>query len=52
MNNSKAFIECSNDMDDIYKKIKIYNPNKKRKISIAFDDMIAVCLVIKKKLIQ
>ena len=48
MNNSKAFIECSNDMDDIYKKIKIYNPNKKRKISIAFDDIIAVCLVIKK----
>ena len=29
-------------MDKIYKNIEEYNPNKKRKISIAFDDMIAV----------
>ena len=28
-------------MDDIYKSIEEYNPNKKRKILIAFDDMIA-----------
>ena len=28
VNNSKAFIEYSNDMDDIYKNIE-YNPNKK-----------------------
>ena len=28
---SAAFIECSNDMDDIYKNIKDYNPNKKRR---------------------
>ena len=28
-------------MDDIYKNIKEYNLNKKRKILIAFDDMIA-----------
>ena len=27
-------------MDDIYKNIKEYNPNKKRRILIAFDDMI------------
>ena len=40
-NDSKAFIEDSNDMDDIYKNIEEYNPNKKRKILIAFDDMIA-----------
>ena len=40
-NDSKAFIEYSNDMDDIYKSIEEYNPNKKRKILIAFDDMIA-----------
>ena len=38
-NDSKAFIEYSNDMDDIYKSIQEYNPNKKRKILIAFDDM-------------
>ena len=28
-------------MDDTYKNIEEYNPNKKRKILIAFDDMIA-----------
>ena len=31
-NDLKAFIEYSNDMDDIYKNIEEYNPNKKRKI--------------------
>ena len=28
-------------MDDVYKNIEDYNPNKKRKKLIAFDDMIA-----------
>ena len=32
---SKAFIEYSNNMVDIYEKIEDYNPNKKRKILIA-----------------
>ena len=41
LNDSKAFIEYSNDMDKIYKNIEKYNPNKKRKILIVFDDMIA-----------
>ena len=45
---SKAFIEYSNDMNDIYKNIKEYNPNKKRKILIVFDDMIADMLSNKK----
>ena len=31
LNDSKAFIEYSNNMDDIYKKIKYYNPIKKTK---------------------
>ena len=35
LNDSKAFIEYSNDMD-IYKNIEEYNPNKKRKILIVF----------------
>ena len=35
-------------MDDIYKNIKKYNPNKKRKILIVFDDMIADMLSNKK----
>ena len=38
-------------MDDIYKNIEEYNPNKKRKILIVFDDMIAEMLS-NKKLIQ
>ena len=37
---SRAFIEYSNDMVDIYKNIEEYNPNKKRKILIVFGDMI------------
>ena len=41
LSDSKAFIECSNNMNDIYKNIEEYNPNKKRKILIVFDDMIA-----------
>ena len=45
-NNSKAFIEYSNDMDDIYKTIEEHNPYKK--IVILFDDMIADMLSNKK----
>ena len=41
LNDSKVFIEISDDMDDIYKNIEEYNPNKKRKILIVFDDKIA-----------
>ena len=39
LNDSKAFIEYSNDMDGIYKNIedRIYNPNKRRKILIIVD---------------
>ena len=33
---SKAFIEYSNDMDDINKNIEKYNPNKKRRILVVF----------------
>ena len=47
-NESKAFIEYSNDMDDVYKNIEEHNPNKKRKILIVFDDMIADMLNNKK----
>ena len=35
-------------MFDIHKNIKDYNPNKKRKILIVFDDMIADMLSNKK----
>ena len=47
-NDSKAFIEYSNNMVDINKNIEDCNPNKKRKILIVFDDMIADMLNNKK----
>ena len=37
----KAFIEYSNDMQNVYKNIGDYNPGKKRKKLKVFDDMIA-----------
>ena len=37
----KAFIEYSNDMQDVYKNIEGYNIGNKSKILIVFDDMIA-----------
>ena len=40
-NDPKAFIEYSNDMQDVYKNIDKYNIDKERKILIVFDDMIA-----------
>ena len=39
-NDPKAFMEYSNDMQDVYKNIEDYNPGKKRKVLIVFDDMI------------
>ena len=45
---SEAFIEYWNNMDDIYKNIQDYNTNKKRKISIVFDDIIVDMLSHKK----
>ena len=41
LNNPNAFIECSNTMDDVYENINDYNPIRKRKKLIVFDDMIA-----------
>ena len=37
----RVFIEYSNDMQDVYENIEDYNPGKKRKILIVFDDTIA-----------
>ena len=41
LNDVNVFIECSNTMDDVYENINDYNPSRKRKILIVFDDMIA-----------
>ena len=40
LNDSKAFIEFSNDIDESYKNVQEYHPNKMRKILIVFDEMI------------
>ena len=37
----KASMEFSNDMKDVYKNIENYNPGKKHKILMVFDDMIS-----------
>ena len=41
LDNPSAFIEYSNTMDDSYNNIDDYNPKRKRKVLIVFDDMIA-----------
>ena len=48
LNDSKAFIEYSNDMNNIYESIEENNPNKKQKILIVFDDTIGDMLNNKK----
>ena len=40
-NDSDAFIEYSNDMNDIYKNIDHYYLNNTRKVLFVFDNMIA-----------
>ena len=47
-NDFKAFIQHSNVIDNIYKNIEDYNLNKKCKILIVFEDMIADVLSTKK----
>ena len=48
LNDPNAFIECSNTMDDVYENIDNHNSNRKRKILIVFDDMIADIMTNKK----
>ena len=40
LNDLTAFAEYSNNMDDIYENIDDYNPKRKRKVLIIFDEMI------------
>ena len=47
-NDPNAFIECSNMMDNVYENINDYNPCRKRKVFVAFDDMIADIMTNKK----
>ena len=42
LNDPKAFIEYSQCMDGIYNNIDDYNPTRKRKTLIVFDDMMNI----------
>ena len=40
LNDPNAFIECSDKIDDVYANVDDYNPIRKIKKIIVFDDMI------------
>ena len=48
LEDKNAFIEYSNNMDDIYDDINDYNKKRKRKMLIVFDDMISHVMSNKK----
>ena len=48
LNEKSAFIEYSNNMDDIYDNIEDYNKGGKRKVLIVFDDIISHVMPNKK----
>ena len=52
LKNPKAFINYSQTIDDVYENLVDYNPTKKRRVLIVFDDMIADMESNKKKLIS
>ena len=41
LKNRKAVIDYSQTIDDVYENLEDYNPRKKRRVLIVFDDMIA-----------
>ena len=48
LDDPNAFIEYLNTMDDVYSNMDDYNPRRKRKLFIAFDDTIADITINKK----
>ena len=48
LSDPKAFIDYSARMDDVYNNINDYNPTRKRRILIVFDDTIADIMTNKK----
>ena len=38
---SKAFVDYSQTIDNVYENLEDYNPTKKRRVLIVFDDVIA-----------
>ena len=47
-NDPNAFIECSNTMNGVYENTDDYNPTRKRKTLIVFDDINADIMTNKK----
>ena len=41
LKNPKAIIDYSQTIDHVYRSLEYYNPTKKRRLSIVFDNMIA-----------
>ena len=41
LKNPKAFFDYSQTIDDVYENLEEYNPTKKRRVLIVFDNMIA-----------
>ena len=41
LKNPKVFVHYSQTIDDVYENLEDYNPKKKRRVLIIFDDMIA-----------
>ena len=48
LNDLNAYAECFNTIDDVYENINDYNPRRKGKKLIVFDDMIADNMTNKK----
>ena len=48
LNDPNAFVEYSNNMDDIYDDVNDYNPKRKRKVLIVFDNLISHVMSDKK----
>ena len=48
LNDPKSFIDYSNIVNDVNDNIDLYNPNRKRKVLIVFDDMTADIMTNKK----
>ena len=47
LKNPKSFIDFSRKIDHVYENLEDYNPTKKSRVSIVFDDMIADMNLIK-----
>ena len=48
LNDLKTFIDYSQYTDDVYNNIDCYNPNRKRKILLVFNDMVGDIMTNKK----